>query len=112
MVVTASYSDSSKFDLLDTDYTVSSFDSSSVGSKSLTVAYGGKTCPLDLSVVDYGDIDMDYSWTSADLLKLQQHFFEINVLSDMEFTLADNDKNGVVDSTDILTLQTKILGIF
>ena len=112
MVVTASYSDGSKFDLLDTDYTVSSFDSSSVGSKSLTVAYGGKTCPLDLSVVDYGDIDMDYSWTSADLLKLQQHFFEINVLSDMEFTLADNDKNGVVDSTDILTLQTKILGIF
>ena len=59
-----------------------------------------------------GDIDMDYSWTSADLLKLQQHFFEINVLSDMEFTLADNDKNGVVDSTDILTLQTKILGVF
>ena len=112
MVVTASYSDGSKFDLIDTDYTVSEFDSSSVGSKSLTISYGGKTCPLNLSVVDYGDIDMDYSCTSSDLLKLQQHFFEISILSDSEVTLADIDKNGILDSVDILTLQTKILGVF
>ena len=112
MVVTASYSDGSTFNLIDTDYTISAFDSSTVGSKSLTVSYGSKTCALELSVVDYGDIDMDYAWTSADMLKLQQHFFGITSLSDMEFTLADIDKNGVLDSTDILTLQTKILGIF
>ena len=112
MVVTASYSDGSKFNLLDSDYTVSDFDSTTVGEKSLTVSYGSKTCPLNLSVVDYCDIDMDYSCTSADLLKLQQHFFEINLLSDMEFTLADVDKNDVLDSADILTLQTKILGVF
>ncbi|MBQ2389005.1 MAG: dockerin type I repeat-containing protein, partial [Clostridia bacterium] len=106
------YSDGSKFDLIDSDYTISAFDSSTVGSKTVTVSYGSKTCALQLSVIDYGDIDMDYSWTSADMLKLQQHFFGITSLSDMGFTLADIDKNGVLDSTDILTLQTKILGIF
>ena len=112
MVVTASYSDGSKFDLIDSDYTISAFDSSTVGSKTVTVSYGSKTCALQLSVIDYGDIDMDCSWTSADMLKLQQHFFGIIGLSDMEFALADIDKNSVIDSIDILTLQTKILGVF
>ncbi len=112
MVVTALYNDGSTFDLIETDYTIAGFDSKTVGKKSLVISYGSKTCPLELSVVDYGDIDMDYAYTSADLLKLQQHFFEINVLSNMEFKLADIDSDSVLDATDILMLQTKILSFF
>ena len=112
ITVTASYSDGSTFDLIDSDYTVSSFDSSTVGKKQLTVSYGSKTCPLYLSVVDNGDLDSDYTVTSSDLLVLQQHFLAVNTLSPDMIFVADFDKNNIIDAADLSVLQTKILGIF
>ena len=80
MVVTAVYSDGSTFNLLDTDYTVSAFDSSATGEKNLVISYGSKTCLLTLTVKAMGDVDGDTVVDAADLLALEQHILNVGVL--------------------------------
>ncbi len=111
MVVTASYSDGSTFDLSSDDYEVSSFDSSAVGEKNLVVSYGSKTCLLTLKVIEVGDIDADYSVTAADLLALQQHILNTGTLTEQAASFADMDSDGVIDSVDMVMLQMSILGV-
>ncbi len=111
LVVTATYSDGSTFDLLSTDYTVSAFDSSSAGEKNLVVSYGSKTCLLTLIVKQAGDVDGNYSVNTADLLELQQHMLGISPLSDNALNFADVNGDGVVDSADMVMLQAEIINL-
>ncbi|GEM_PF-3994724 len=111
MVVTATYSDGSNFNLIASDYKISQFSSSGVGKQQLAITYGGKTCSLVLNVVENGDIDIDYCITSSDILSLQQHILALNTLNNNIIPVADIDKNGIIDSVDLLILQTKIIGV-
>ena len=52
MVVTATYSDGTTAAVAATDYTLSSFDSSTTGNKEITVTYEGKTAVFNVTVID------------------------------------------------------------
>ena len=112
MVVTAVYSDGSKSDLLETDYTVSAFDSSTAGQKNLVVSYGSKTCLLTLTVkAAVGDVDGNTVVDTADLLALEQHMLNLSMLDDQALEKADMNNDGVIDSCDIVILRFEILGL-
>ncbi len=111
MVVTAVYSDGSTFDLLDTDYTVSTFNSSAVGKKNLVISYGSKTCILALTVKAFGDTDCDGVTDTEDLLLLQQHMLNVNLLTDTALENADMNNDSIIDTSDLVILQAKLLGL-
>ena len=111
MVVTAVYSDGSTFNLLDTDYTVSAFDSSATGEKNLVISYGSKTCLLTLTVKAMGDVDGDTVVDAADLLALEQHILNVGVLDSAALENADMNNDGVIGSSDMVILRAKLLGL-
>lgn len=111
MVVTAVYSDGSTFNLLDTDYTVSAFDSSAIGEKNLVISYGSKTCLLTLTVKAMGDVDGDTVVDAADLLALEQHILNVGVLDSAALENADMNNDGVIGSSDMVILRAKLLGL-
>lgn len=111
MVVTAVYSDGSTFNLLDTDYTVSAFDSSATGEKNLVISYGSKTCLLTLTVKAMGDVDGDTVVDAADLLALEQHILNVGVLDSAALENADMNNDGVIGSSDMVILSAKLLGL-
>ncbi len=111
MVVTAVYSDGSTFNLLDTDYTVSAFDSSATGEKNLVISYGSKTCLLTLTVKAMGDVDGDTVVDAADILALEQHILNVGVLDSAALENADMNNDGVIGSSDMVILRAKLLGL-
>ena len=111
MVVTAVYSDGSTFNLLDTDYTVSAFDSSATGEKNLVISYGSKTCLLTITVKAMGDVDGDTVVDAADLLALEQHILNVGVLDSAALENADMNNDGVIGSSDMVILRAKLLGL-
>ncbi len=111
LVVTVEYSDGSTFDLLDSDYTVGSFDSSTVGNKELLITYANKNVTLELRVITSVDLNNDNSTDSADILALTQHMLGISIIGEERLSLADMDGNGRIDTTDLVVIQCMVLEI-
>lgn len=69
--VTASYTDSTTYpdETVTTGWTVSGFDSSEAGTNTVTITYEGKTCNVDLTILDTSVVptggDGEATWTAS-----------------------------------------------
>ena len=75
LVVTATYDDSSTETIPSTDYTLSG--TLTVGTSTITVAYGGKTATFTVAVTEYRGIPENYTWLydarNGELLSAQNY---------------------------------------
>ncbi len=57
-----------------------------------------------------GDTDGDYAVTSADVLALTQHLLTVSTIADV-VSVCDMNADGYVDSSDLVIMQTAVLGM-
>lgn len=94
-------------------FTVSGFDSSAVGTKTVTVSYGGKTASFDVTVSDGadipnipGDINGDGRVDSKDLTRLMKKLSGQDVVT----YGPDVTYDGIVDTKDLTRLMKMLSG--
>lgn len=85
-------------------FTVSGFDSASLGTKTLTVVYEGKTAAFDINVCEYlpGDANNDQKVTLEDVVLLAQYVAEWDV--ECNVAVMDVTADGRVDLRDVVLL--------
>lgn len=96
---------------LTTDYTVSGYDST-LGVKTITVAYGDFTATFEVEVkYQLGDVDRNGKVNVFDASAIQKHLAGIIEFDDEQKALADTDKNGKINIFDASRVQKHIAGI-
>ena len=102
------YSDNST-EYVSTGFTTSGFDSTTAGTKTVTVTYNGKTATFDVTVnevVNLGDANGDGNVDATDATFILQHYANIATIQSNFTANADVNNNGNIDATDAtLVLQ-------
>ena len=98
-------------DVVDSGFSTEGFDSSTVGSKTITVTYQGKTTSFDIYVIEnphiLGDVDGDGEATVLDATYILRYNVNMQIPIDEEVMLLCGDVDGdgevsVIDATFIL----------
>ena len=63
------------------------------------------------TVVKKGDANGDGKLDSADLLMIQKHLLDVNILKEEKFIAADANNDNKIDSADLLAIQKFLLGV-
>lgn len=63
------------------------------------------------TVVKKGDANGDGKLDSADLLMIQKHLLDVNILKEEKFIAADANNDNKIDSADLLAIQKYLLGV-
>ncbi len=107
--VSVIYSDNTKEQV--TDYTLSGYDSS-LGVKTITVAYADFTATFEVEVkYELGDVNLDGKINIFDVSSIQKHLAGIIEVDDVQLKLADTDKSGTVNIFDASRIQKHLAGI-
>ena len=63
------------------------------------------------TVIKKGDANGDGKLDSADLLMIQKHLLDVNILKEEKFIAADANNDNKIDSADLLAIQKYLLGV-
>ena len=106
MVVNATYSDGSSVAV--TNYTVSGYSATTVGTQTITVTFGGKTTTFEVTVYLSGDADGNGTVDSSDATRLMQSAAGWGVQVDA--VSGDVNGDGSVDGRDATLLFQYLAG--
>ena len=133
MIVTAYYNNNLSEAV--SNYTVSGY-SSTIGTKTITVSYNGKTATFDVTVnakptepepkpepkpepeptptptptIVKGDANLDGKITITDMLSVKAHLLQKSSLSDNAAKAADTNGDGKITITDFIQIKAHLLG--
>ena len=105
------YSDGSN-EIITSGYTLSGFDSSSAGAKTITVTYSGFSATLEITVVEQkliGDVDGDGEVSDWDAILLNRYLAGWKNVT-LDLSVADIDGDGEVNDWDAITLERYLAG--
>lgn len=114
LVVNIKYSDDSSAALTD-NYTITGFDSSTIGEKTITVTYGTFNCTFNIEVVEVlsvmGDVNMDGVIDINDAILITDYDAGLEILTEKQFSLADVNGDDIVDAGDAVKINFYIAGL-
>lgn len=114
LVVNIKYSDDSSAALTD-NYTITGFDSSTIGEKTITVTYGTFNCTFNIEVVEVlsvmGDVNMDGVIDINDAILITDYDAGLEILTEKQLSLADVNGDDIVDAGDAVKINFYIAGL-
>ncbi len=108
--IIVTYSDG-RTEIKSSGFKISGFDSDSVGTKIVTVTYGGKTTTIKVMVLDRllkGDVDGDGNISIQDATTIQMYIAELPIFCNIE--VADVEGDDVVSIIDATLVQLYLAG--
>ncbi len=119
LTVDVEYSDGTSATLSSGEYSISGFDSSSTGTKVVTVSYMDETAKFVVCILEegadtnstmIGDVNGDGEVKANDYAIIRDSIMEGIVLSEAQFARADVKVDGEIKATDYLMIKDYILG--
>jgi len=114
LIVSIKYSDETTSELVD-NYTITGFDSSTLGEKVITVTYGTFTCTFNIEVLQVlavlGDVNMDGVIDINDAILITDYDAGLETLTEKQLSLADVNGDDVVDAGDAVKINFYVAGL-